>query len=154
VEISRLRGEIDAANVKIETLNKTIGERNETIASEKVEIDKLNERIADATTEIERIRKQLEERDDSITSVRSEMESLVVQNEAAGKEEQKLLDGVSGAIEKLWVEGYITAAHALASEVSAKFPEKSGFADSARQLQTLLDALAGDPTALPDVIPQ
>jgi hypothetical protein len=42
----------------------------------------------------------------------------------------------------------------LAEETGAKFPDRPEFADMARQLKILLDAMSGDPNALPDVIPQ
>jgi hypothetical protein len=42
----------------------------------------------------------------------------------------------------------------LAEEAAAKFPDRPEFADLARQLKTLLDAMNGDPNAMPDVIPQ
>jgi hypothetical protein len=71
-------------------------------------------------------------------------------------EEGKIFESVNGAIEKLWVDGYITAAHALAGEASAKFPDKPEFAESEGNLKLILDAMSGegDPNALPDIIPQ
>jgi chromosome segregation ATPase len=147
-----LKESLNGALSEIESLKSRIAELDESAIAANAEIARLNGVIAAAGADRERLDDALAERDAEIASMKTEASASNEKSRASRSESDKAYALLSDAIDNLWVNGHIAAAHALAEEAKRNFPAKSEFADSAAQLQKLLDAIAGDPDIPPDII--